>query len=41
MTYGLLFPKYFQNIFSGTYFINYEFTNLEIKKLYFGKDILE
>jgi len=33
MTYGLFFSKYFWNIFSEIYFINFIFINSEIKKL--------
>jgi len=34
ITSRLLFPEYFQNIFSGIYFINYGFINLEIKNVF-------
>jgi len=32
MTLRLFFSKYFYNVFSGTHFINFGFTNPEIKK---------
>jgi len=40
MTFGLFFPKYFQNIFFRTCFINFGFINLEINKNVFQNDFL-
>ena len=41
MTFKLFFLKYFYNILSKTYFMNSEFTIIKIKKICFGKHILE